>query len=57
MVSSISCQEKQQNVVAEVSAQPFRALPMTLISSKYFCFPLELWQEPPSPSPCAWGEG
>lgn len=57
VVSSTSCQEKQQNVVAEVSAQPFPDLPITLISSKYFCFPPELQGEPPCPSPCVWGGG
>ena len=49
MVSSISCQEKQQNVAAEVSAQPFPALPITPVSSKYFCFPVEPRGEPPAP--------
>lgn len=57
MVSSISCQEKQQNVVAEVSAEPFPDLPITPISSKYFCFPLELQGEPCCTSPCVWGGG
>lgn len=55
-VSSIAGQETQQNVVAEVSAQPFPALPITLIPSKCVCFPLEPWGEPP-PGPCAWGGG
>lgn len=56
MVSSSSCQEQQQNVAAEGSAQPFPVLPITSISSKYSCFPWSLG-ESPQHSPCAWGGG
>lgn len=55
-VSSISGQEKQQNVVAEVSAQPFPTLPITLISSRYVsAFSWSCGEN--SPGPCVWGGG